>query len=1213
MSYSFCFGPSGSGKSHLLRQMIIQEADRSLAARQNDRTRYIIIVPEQYSMQTQRDLVLDHPSGVLMNIDVLSFGRLAHRVFEETGADRRTVLDDIGKSLLLRRVASRCAGELQVLHRGIHSPGMIDEIKSILSEFMQYGIEEEEIERMADYAREHGQIALQARLRDLKLLNASFRQAKKDQYVTSEETLDLLAKAIPDAGSLRGSVIVFDGFTGFTTVQYRVVLELIRCAKKVYFAFTASHDQGPDVSLTAGGGPAGREEDLFYMTRRTVYDIIRMASKEGLARGEDIYLPQISSISSQGHPVIPRFAHSPVLSHLESRLFRYPELPYAETKSGETAESLQLFAAGTPQEEVRQIFARIRSMIARTGCAYRDFAIVTADLETYGDLFEREAQRCRIPVYIDRTSGVFHNILVEGIRSVLQISTENYSYAAVFRYLRSGLSSLSAEETDLLENYCLANGVRGRKKWTAPFDAACEEARIRFLKEVAPVTGDPAGPPRRARTAAVRTAELYEFLVGCGAQARMAALAETFGNEGDVVREKQYSQIYRAVIDLLDQVYDLEGQERMSARDYMELIEAGFSQIRLGTLPQRVDRILVGDIERTRLTQIRNLFFAGVNEGNIPRSTSRGGILSDMDREFLVAGGIVLAPTPRQQMFTQRLYLYLNMTKPSDTLTVSFSRTSQDGGSLRPSYLISVLRSLFPALRVEIPDLLPAAEKVSAKEDGLQFTADMLRRFVEGSEAQNESFMKEFTTLYGFFTSAEVSADPGICQALSLLRRAALFRYRPEFLQKEAARALYGNRIVGGISRMETGAKCLLFQHLRYGLHLKERDLYEFAPVDGGTLMHAVLQRFDALLQENGLTWRSFTREDALRLSEQALKETAASYRNLILYKSARDENRLHRYQRRLLRTVDTLQYQLMQGDLLPAASELSFGGADGQMPEIHYALGNGRHLDLIGRIDRVDLAIADNVRYLRIIDYKSSRNDLREDLIRRGLQLQLILYMQALLESGPANIDRLARNGHIPLLDTGEIRENAGPGHDGMIPSAMVYYRRDDPVIELPPGDALSLAAADGSSGQGNFPESESPEAEIAPHEIPDTENPLPELPETRKLLKPTGLVYQDDESISHMDRTLLPSVTSQVIPVGLKKDGGYTAASRVINEEDYKSLSAGAVEVLCRLANSILDGEITASPAVIDSRTTACDYCPYSASCGFDPRTPGYSRRRQ
>lgn len=1200
MSYSFCFGPSGAGKSRFLRKWILERARKSLSSGGKDRTKYIVVVPEQYSMQTQRELVLEDPSRVLMNVDVLSFGRLAHRVFEETGISRKSVLDDIGKSLLLRRAAADCMQELSILKKGIHRPGMIDEIKSVISEFMQYGVGEREMEAMASYAGSHGRNALEARLLDIRKLYQSFREAEKDRYVTAEETMDLLAQAIPKTKSLRGAVIVFDGFTGFTAVQYKVVTELIRYAGEVVFSFTVSEDRGPDIASVAAGSPAGGEENLFFMTRRTVRDILRMAEKEKLARGKDIYLPQRAS--SEEGMLLPRFKNSRVLSHLERQLFRFPNAAFTENTEGETGDSLRMFAASTPLEEVRTVFGRIAESIAETGCAYRDFAIVTADLGTYGDLFELEAARCGIPVYVDRTSGAFHNILIEGIRSVLQISSESFSYASVFRYLRSGLSRLSPEETDLLENYCLANGVRGRKKWALPFDAACEEARLRFLKEVEPVTGpviggpdteavvgspeaennigqeDPetaAGDPetaadnngtgsldrkagvqgrRRGRSAAERTEELYSFLVGCSAQERMAALADSFAAAGDVVREKQYSQIYRAVIDLLDQIYDLTGPEKMSAADYLELLEAGLSQIRLGTLPQRVDRVLVGDIERTRLTQIRHLFIAGVNEGSIPRSASRGGILSDMDREFLASGGAVLSPTPRQQMFIQRFYLYLNMTKPSETLTVSFSKVSRDGKSLRSSYLVSVLRDLFPLAPVEYPEMLPASSRIWNRAGGISILAELLRQFVEGA-GPSESAAGELAVLYGFYTSPEVMADPETAEKVRRLRSAAMYRYRPQSLNPAAAKALYGSMLSGSISRMETAALCYLRHHLQYGLGLREREIYEFLAVDSGRILHGSLQRFDSLLRAEGLSWKSFSREDASRLAAAALREEAALYRNLLLYKSSRDESRLGRFERQLLRTVDTLQYQLLKGDFVPEAAELGFGEKPGELPPVRYDLGGGRTLKLSGRIDRVDVCVDNGRKYLRLMDYKSGPNDLDQEKIRRGLQLQLITYMETLL----------------------------GISSDGLesVPSALLYYRICDPVLDESPVKALS--------------EKEDQEKEREQ--------------QVRKMLRPTGLVYEDEESIRHLDRQLVSGRDSDVIPAGRKKGGDFTSASRLIGREEYRGLADAAAQAMCRLASDILDGNVTAAPVLLD-KGSSCDYCPFREACGFDPRIPGYEK---
>lgn len=1220
MSFSFCFGPSGAGKSAFLRRMIIERAKSSMPDPGSGSTQYIFIVPEQYSMQTQRELVLDHPAHVLVNIDVLSFGRLAHRVFEETGVDQRIVLDDIGKSLLLRRVCSRCEKKLQVLSRGIHKPGMIDEIKSVLSEFMQYGIGGEQILEMADYASGHGQNALSARLRDMQLLLTEFKAEERDRYVTGEETLDLLAAAICRAGNLQNCVIVFDGFTGFTPSQYRVVLELLRCSKEAYFSFTISNDQGPDIDETIKSGFAGSEKDLFYLTRRTVRDILKMAKEKGIRHGEDIFLPSMpdgslhpvsfpsclgsdspqemacgsdgdlasqikAGVSEQESSRLFRFRNSRVLAHLEKSIFRHPEIPFSPGKRGEGSPSdrgIRLFIAASPREEVRQIFFRIREIIRSTGCAYRDFAIVTADLETYGDLFELEAGRCRIPVYIDRTSGVFHNILIEGIRGVLQILADGFSYASVFRYLRSGLSRLTNREVDLLENYCLAHGVRGKKRWSMPFDASCEEARLKFLREVQPVTGETRGPG--GRTAGVRTRELYDFLVQCGAQERAEALADEFGKNGDVVREKQYRQIYRAVIDLLDQIYGLAGQDRMSTRDYLELLEAGFSQIRLGTLPQRVDRVLVGDMERTRLTQIRYLFFAGANEGNIPRSASRGGILSDMDREFLARSGAVLAPTPRQQIFTQRLYLYLNMTKPSDLLVVSYSKSTQDKKSLRPSYLVTMLRNLFQDLKTEIMEERNYGGLISDRTGVQDILAEMMRCFVEGQYPEGTTGFDSFRLLYGFYTSPEVMADQEVRKKVLRLRDAALYRYKPQKLKKEIVSALYGNSITGGISRIETGANCLLKHHLRYGLSLRERDLYEYAAVDEGTILHEALQGFDLALRGEGLTWRSFTIKDAERLCGEVLRKEAALYRDLLLFKSCRDEKRLDRLERRLLRTVDTLQYQIRRGDLDPVASELSFGvggSAENVMPSIRFDLGSGRSLFLVGRIDRVDMYLEEGKRFIRIMDYKTGKNDLDEDKIRQGLKIQLITYMEALRNADPAVLDTLSGT-------SGEA-EN--------IPSAILYYQMAEPVVSLSAEEAVKTVRTDtGSPGENDFG--------------PAGEEKGPVMDSIRKKLRPTGLVYAMEESIAHLDRFF--ERNSDVIPVG-RTSKGYSSNSRIIDPSGYLELAQAARDAVCIVADRILDGRVDASPAVVDKKITSCKYCPYKGACGFDLRIRGYMLRKE
>jgi len=1142
MSFRFCLGASGSGKSRLLHNMILEQAQEALADKERAGSNYVIIVPDQYSMQTQKEIVTESPHKGILNIDVLSFGRLTHKIFEEIGVPERAVLDDMGKTLLLRRIAGKCEKDLTILGRSIHYPGMIAEVKSVISEFMQYGIGDGELSLMQDYAAKRGQGALNARLRDLQILYGAFMQGKRDRFITNEERLDLLAEAIPSSEWVRRSTFVLDGFTGFTPVQYRVIMALIRCSREVIISLNMGRDDGPSAEWVRGHKLPGREDALFYLTRKTICDIEKLAEQEGLCRGEDIY------VSGEGE-VPERFKGNPVLAHLEHNIFRYPAAACDAPADG----SIRIYETDTPEEEVRQVCIEIKRLVLTKGYEYRNISVVCGDLDRYGAIFEKQAARYDIPIYVDRTSSVGLSPLTEAMRSVLAIRPEGYSYNAVFRYLRSGMSSLTREETDVLENFVLKHGIKGRRKWSLSFDAETEPLRIRFLREIEPVAGDISQERVPSRTAAERTRELYSFMVGLEMEEKMSAWSKRFEEEGDYVRGKQFSQLYRCVIDLLEQIHDLLGEEKISAQDYLELLEAGFEEIRLGTLPQQTDRVLVGDIERTRVAQCRVLFFTGVNDGNIPRGTSRGGLLSDLDREFLRSAGTELSPTPRQQMYLQRLYLYMNMTKPTDSLYLSFARTTPEGTSLHPSYLIRMIMKLFPQVHVEHPQLLDASEQLTGERDSIVWVSSALRDYAQGKLPEGSKEADAVKTTYGYLMR---EGEAQTRQELENLKNAAFKRYDPALISSKTAEALYGNSLMGGISRMETAAECMLKQFLKYGLNLEEREEFVIERVDTGRILHQSLDIFGHKLAGKGLSWESFTKEEGEALAKESLMESAATYNDLLMYSTKRSESQLHRLERILARSADTLQYQLRKGDFTPEAYEFAFG-PNNEADMITFPLSGGRSLKLVGRIDRLDLCREDGSVFVKILDYKSGNRDLDEDLMKRGIQLQLLMYMNAAMEYLAAK----------------------NPGEE-IVPSAMLYYKITDPVI-------------DGSSvGQGE-------------------EREVNALKEIREDLRPTGLVNADERSFRHLDKKLI-SGKSDVIPITLKKDGTATSKSKVYTKEGFEQLTKEVTEVVCRLAEDILDGSALANPAVLKDDRTACDYCPFKSVCGFDPSIDGYMYRK-
>ena len=1124
MSLRFCFGPSGSGKSHRIYEEIMQRA-----AEEPGRN-FLIIVPDQFTMQTQKDLVMRSDRDGILNIDVLSFGRLSHRILEEVGTKEMPVLDDTGKSLVLQKVAADLKEQLPAMGSLLHKQGYIHEVKSAISEFMQYGISTQDMDKLITSAQKRGALAM--KLKDLKTLYRGFQDYIRDHFITTEETLDVLRRSLSKSKILKGSVVVFDGFTGFTPIQNRLIQELMRvCAETIV---TVTIGVGEDPYKMDG------EQKLFHLSKKTVADLEKLAAEAEVERGEDLFV--------KGGPN--RFAKAPALHYLEQNLFRYQYEPYA----GEQQE-IHMFEALSPREEVHQTALYIRHLIREQGMTYRDIAVVIGDLEGYASYVETEFGQLEIPCFLDRTRGIVLNPMIEYIKSALQLYIKDFSYDTVFHFLRSGMSDISREEIDELENYVIRTGARGYRTYSRLFTRRTEELQgnAEGSEQAEEKTLERLNRIRQQFMDAVEilhmgsqekagdyVSHLYDFLEQNQVQQKLLNYQQQFEKEGDLSRAREYAQIYRLVMDLLDQVYELLGEEKISRQEFVDILEAGFGEITVGTIPQNVDRIVVGDMERTRLKQVKVLFFLGVNDGSIPKNASKGGIISDMDREFLIESGTEMAPSPRQQMYIQRLYLYLNMTKPSEQLYLSYAKVNSEGKGIRPSYLIDTVRKLFPAMSVEYPQNRSRLEQIEGRQEGARYLAEELREYVEGTLPEEER--QDFYLMYRAYEADAAGRD--------LLTRAAFRRYRESGLSRIVARALYGQQLENSVSRLETYAACACRHFLQYGLSLQEREEFGFEASDMGTVYHAVLENFAGKLAESNLTWWDFTEDFAAKAVKESVEAYAATYGETVLYSSARNEYAITRMSRILTRTVLTLQKHLKQGSFQPDDYELSFRFAE-DLDSIHVDLSEDEKMHLQGRIDRIDVSEDAEHVYVKVIDYKSGNRKFDLAALYYGLQLQLVVYMNAAMEM--------------------ESRKH--PDKE-IVPAALLYYHIDDPTIETP--------------------------VELTDEQINE---------QILAKLRMNGVVNSDPEVVERLDRYMQDK--SVVIPVEKKKDGSFSARSGVLSREEMQLISSYVDAKIRSIGREILDGKIAANPYE-KGNEEACTYCAYKKVCGFDGSIPGYEKRQ-
>ena len=1125
MSLRFYFGPSGSGKSHRIYEEIMQRAA------QEPGRNFLIIVPDQFTMQTQKDLVMRSDRGGILNIDVLSFGRLSHRILEEVGTKEMPVLDDTGKSLVLQKIAADLKEQLPAMGSLLHKQGYIHEVKSAISEFMQYGISTQDMDKLIASAEKRGALAM--KLRDLKTLYRGFQDYIKDHFITTEETLDVLRRSLAKSRILQGSVVVFDGFTGFTPIQNRLIQELMCVCAETIVTVTIGAEEDPYQ-------PDG-EQKLFHLSKKTVADLVKLAAEAEVERGEDVFV--------KGG--INRFTQAPALCYLEQNLFRYQYEPYTEKQR-----EICMFEALSPREEVHQTALYIRKLIREEGLTYRDIAVVIGDLEGYASYVETEFGQLEIPCFLDRTRGIVLNPMIEYIKSALQLYIRDFSYDTVFHFLRSGMADISREEIDELENYVIRTGARGYRTYSRLFTRKTEEMQQGSGQEDTERAEETMERLNRIRQQFADTVEilhmaprakageyvdhLYDFLEQNQVQQKLLNYQQRFEQEGDLAKAREYAQIYRLVMDLLDQIYELLGEEEISLQEFADILEAGFGEITVGTIPQNVDRIVVGDMERTRLKQVKVLFFLGVNDGNIPKNASKGGIISDMDREFLIESGTEMAPSPRQQMYIQRLYLYLNMTKPSERLYLSYAKVNSDGKGIRPSYLIDTVRKLFPQLAVEYPQNRSRLEQIEGRQEGARYLAEELREYADGTLREEER--QDFYLMYRAY-----EADP---EGRDRLTAAAFRRYKESGLSRIVARALYGRQLENSVSRLETYAACACRHFLQYGLSLQEREEFGFEVSDMGNVYHAVLENFAGKLAESGRTWWDFDENFATQAIKEAVEGYAATYGETVLYSSARNEYAITRMSRILTRTVLTLQQHLKQGSFQPDDYELSFRFAE-DLDSIHVDLSEEEKMHLQGRIDRIDVSEDAEHVYVKVIDYKSGNKKFDLAALYYGLQLQLVVYMNAAME----------------------LESRKHPDKE-IVPAALLYYHIDDPTIETP--------------------------VELTQEQINE---------EILTKLRMNGVVNSDPAVVERLDRFLQDK--SKVIPVEKKKDGSFSARSGILSREELQVVSAYVDTKIRQIGREILDGKIAANPYE-KGNEEACTYCAYKKVCGFDGSIPGYEKRQ-
>ena len=1106
MALQFIIGSSARQNRELLISRMMERSE-------NEDGEMFFFVPEQANLEAERSLTERRRGGCVMRIDIVSFRRLLHRLTDELGNRVPPILDDTGKSLLLRRVLSEHAKELPRFGGKANKQGFLAELKSLLSEFVRYEVTSE---ALSEVSKKTEDTLFSDKLSELSEIYQWFREKCGETHITEDDIYNAMCPLVRESKRLKGSVLYFDGYTGFTPTQYNLIGELIRMCKDIVITVTIDPQECD---------PGHRAADCFRMSRETIGTMRKLAEASGVQVLPDIVAPGDGD------------NRAAALTYISEALFRRGFGAFSD----EAPDSVRLVSAADRSSEVRALTREIMRLVRKEGVSYREIAVVCGDAAGYEENLNREFGISGIPFFLDRTSEVSDNCLIDYIRSLLEMLYTDMRTDVVMRWLKNPINGFNTDDLNYLENYLLARGIRGLSMWTRGFAGNYYCKRVTkhdrcialaseitsMLLPLAEVMNDP------QTGVAAKTEALYAFLTARKTYQCMLSMSESVAKENvpwRLRRSAEYHAIYKAVIELLSRVHTLFPEPAISLRDYMGILEAGFAEMQLGVIPPERDCVMIGDCKRSRFASIRYMFFLGVNEGKVPGSGHGSELLNCRERELLKNDyRIALADTEKEAIDSEEFNILLVLQKPTERLIVSWACTDDEGKAVEKSYVVRRIQRLFPKLTVTDAEAGKATffDRIAA-DGGI---GELLKEYTAAAHGTSKDATQRAAlgTLYDWYVKD--GEGRGLHVTETQLEDAERGLFRQQELSSEIAQELFPRDREFSVTRLEEFAACPFRHFAKYGLTAEERETYAPTQLESGSAFHAILEYAGAKIAEQGAPPDEETLLTLLREGAKSVEENPdfecffANYRSRHLYRSI---------VRNLEFTAPYMAKQLQDGNYELLHTEEKFSENFGE-----FRFG--------GKIDRVDICRDGDRSLIKIVDYKTSGKEFKTALIDAGIDIQLPLYLRV------------------------EEKRLRAEGVEA-IPAAALY---------LP----LSMSPVDG------LPDNEK--------SVKKVDSAM--TPEGIVLVeKPT----RDDRYLQMLDSGFAQTegaYDSKVIPVGFSANGNIKGSS-FCTEEEMKDLLDRVEKLAIAEAERIVGGEISIAPYRYGngvSAKTACTYCPYRGLC--------------
>jgi len=950
-------GRSGTGKStycmNEIKKYVEEAFDKPL----------IYIVPEQFSFEAEKELINVIGGKGIINTQVLSFKRLAYKIFTENNI-KINQLSNSGKTMLIYFIMLKLDKDLEILKNVSKNIGLLETVVKQISEFKRYQITPEILKNLS-VENEY----LKRKMHDLALIYEEYEKRISDTYIDSNDELTLLAQVLDKDTYLNGAKIWIDEFDGFTPQEFEIIRKLIKKAEVT-------------ISIISG------EEEYFHLNNKNINKLKKIENQL-----EEIVLKEPYRFKNEE------------LKHIEKNIYKIPFKQYPKE-----VEHIKIQMYNNLNTEIEMLAQNILKYVRKSkDIRFENIAVLTRDIDKYKNLFKMVFDLYGIPFFFDDKKDLSLQPFITLVMSLIDICITNYSYESVFTYLKTGLTNVVDEnDIDLLENYILKWGIKG-KTWENDF--VLEDKNLEKINTVRELIINPI-INFKAELAGRKTVKeivesLFKFLLNLGVYDNIQTKVNLFKQSNDVKHvtiASEYAQVWNIFMSILDEMVDAIGEEKCSFDRFKNILKMGISNHEIGIIPPTKDKVTIGDIERTRNNNIKVLFIIGVNDGAFPRAFQNEGFLNDNERGILLEKGIEIAKDTKLLLVEENFNIYKALCVPSEELHLSYPVSDLEGKTLRPSFMITQIKKMFPKL-VEESYIVNKPQLIYSRKATFPDLLNKLRTYVDTGDIE-----EAWKDVYTWYSNNEKEKLDNVLKGL-------YYRNTIEYQSQNMSKKLYGEKMNSSVSKLEKYVSCPFSFYLKYGLKARERDIYKLGVPDIGSFLHEIIEKFTKKVLKENIDLRTLEHEECNKIVSIIVDEVLANFRHNLFNSTGKLKRLSAKLKQLVMKTIWLITLHIKAGEFNIYGSEVEFG-KDKEYPAIEIELADGKKLSLTGKVDRVDIAETEDGKYIRIIDYKSSNKKIKLSEVYYGVQLQLLTYIDAL--SG-----------------------------NEFVPGGVLYLKLDDPILK--------------------------------------------------------------------------------------------------------------------------------------------------------------------